>query len=473
MLCSFVFNTFFFFFKRIFFLKPFTKKKKLQRLSYFDSLSLFFKLERVTAVNSVLLGIDMCIVFVLRFKNKLGPAGKQQTRFFFRESHRPAGFSTLAQDIDGKATTDTNLFFWYGLKTIWSGIRFWALSLLLGFIIFYVLMALKFVPLLKISFQWFCIIMFLYWIFSGFVFFVKKYQTSKFTTAIQRFWRRTYIVFWLIETSIFLTFLYVTFNASQEPFYMHDQIKVFKTHLFSWRYFLIKVVAVAVLVVIGYVLLLFLKWNIFNKQSILFFFVTLFLTYVVWLEFYQFFHIISYYGGLFWLFDDEDRLWTLENDFNRTRLVNNYVALCLMAKFWHLIFIYVFWIFFILRSHELQRYRFPMLSANLQNFVILYIFCWLFMYPWFKHYARKYMDYSYYWFFTNSRELGARVFFNDIKLFWYGATSSYNLNIWHLYKFDSLNFYYWLDASSGLGFSGYRKHFIKNAFLSTYYSSVL
>ena len=458
------------------FLVPSEKKKAADKVRIIfnldQQLCTFFSYKRFFSslkFFSVFDGFILRLLFTLESsKNYLNPVH----RILYRTYQSNTGlYMTLQTDASNKKFKNVT-YFLLGLKSTWVGIRFWFLSLIIGLFIFYSLMAFRFVPLLKISFQWLCIVMFLYWLMSGFVFFIKKYQFSKFTTVIQRFWRRTYILFWLIETTVFITFLYVTFNASQEPFYMHDQIKVFKTHLFSWRLLLIKVVSVAVLISLSYCLLLFLKWNIYTKQSILFFFVTLFLTYIVWLEFYQFFHIISYYGGIFWNFDLEERTWVLETDFKRTRILNNYVALCLIAKFWHLIFIYVFWIFFILRSNELQRYRFPLLSANLQNFIILYIMCWLFMYPWLKLYVRRYMDYTYYWFFTNARDLGARIFFNDLKLFFFSFVDLLNNEFKYFYKFYSLNFYYWIDSSAFTGFDGYRKHYIKNSFLNEYYSNI-
>ena len=473
---NFKFNYLFFFLKNFFFFKTkflAKKKKKDEKFfysnDYLASMSMFFRLDKLLTSTFIFSFVDSLFLFLLFSVETSKTFFKNNARVQFRMLQSDTGLYLSL--LNNKKTLGTSTFFFYGLKSLWHGLRFWFLSLVIGLTIFYALMAFRFVPLLKISFQWLCIVMFLYWLMSGFVFFIKKYQTSKFTTVIQRFWRRTYILFWLIETTVFVTFLYLTFNASQEPFYMHDQIKVFKTHFFSWRFLLIKVISVAVLIVLSYCLLLFLKWNIYTKQSVLFFFVTLFLTYVVWLEFYQFFHIISYYGGIFWSFDVEDRLWVLENDFKRSRLVNNYVALCLMAKFWHLIFIYVFWVFFILRTNELQRYRYPLLSANLQNFIILYIMCWLFMYPWFKYYVRKYMDYTYYWFFTNAREIGLRVFFNDLKLFFFSFLNIFSNEFKFFYKFYSLNFFYWIDSSLNIGFDGYRKHFVKNTFLSNYYSS--
>jgi hypothetical protein len=48
-------------------------------------------------------------------------------------------------------------------------------------------MVLRCVPFNKIVAFWVIFGMVAYWLLSGFVFFVKKYQYSKYTTAIQRF----------------------------------------------------------------------------------------------------------------------------------------------------------------------------------------------------------------------------------------------------------------------------------------------
>jgi len=189
--------------------------------------------------------------------------------------------------------------------------------------------------------------MFLYWLLSGFTFFIKKYQFSKFTSVIQRFWRRTFIIFWLIESGVFLTFFYLTLNSSEEPVYMYDQAKLFKSHLFSWRLFFLKIFLNIYLILLSYYLLLSMNYTNFKKQNIFILSITLILLYFVWLEFYQFFHIINFYANLIWLFDFDDFVWNLEVEFRRTRMSNNYTALCLIAKFWHLIFIFVFLNFFL------------------------------------------------------------------------------------------------------------------------------
>lgn len=347
----------------------------------------------------------------------------------------------------------------YGLKSTWAWLTFWLISIVCFVCIIYYLSYLKALMFNKIIFIWFLVIMFLYWLVSGFVFFFKKYQFSKFTSVIQRFWKRSYIIFWCIESGVFLIFFYLTLNASEEPLYAYDQMKLYKEHLFSWRMFILKLIPLLTLIALGYYLKNLLKWNVFNKQVIFVLIITLILLYIVWLEFYQFYHIINYYNTYNWKFVEKNSSWLLDKELKRTRIANNYVTICLLAKFWHLIFIFIFWVFFLLRINETTRIRYFLLSANLQNFIILYIMTWLYMYPWFKYIFRPFLDYPYYWFLVNARKSGFRIFFNDIKIFFYALL---NLEISNLGFFSTLPFYYIIESSQQTGFLQFKKHFLKD-----------
>ena len=244
---------------------------------------------------------------------------------------------------------------------------------------------------------------------------------------------------------------------------MYDQISIFKTHLYSWKMFLLKIFPIIILIITTYLLLISLKWNIYSKQSSVLLILTFFLSYLVWLEFYQFFHVTNFYGNLNWIYDVDDHTWTLELEPRRTRIVNHYVMLLFILKFWHIVFIYGFWIFFVLRCWETKRIRYPLLSANFQNFIILYIFAWVFMYPWFKFYFRKFLDIPYYWFYINNRKIFIRIFFNDIKLIYYGLCfyiDNYSLN--NLNFFYKTPFYYWKNLDNTNNYEAYRKHIIKD-----------
>jgi len=360
-----------------------------------------------------------------------------------------------------------NKFTLSGFSFLWKFIRYWLLGLILAFAATYYLLVIRSLPFNKIICEWFLVTMLFYWVVSGFVFFIKKYRFSKFTTSVQRFWRRTFMIFWLIESFLFLVFFYLTINANQEPVFMYDNMQVYKTHLFSWRLFLLKIFPISLLIIFSYFFLLMLKWNIFSKNNLFFFIMTLLLIYIVWLEFYQFFHVVSYYGNLFWLYDSDEHLWFLESEYRRTRIVNHYVTICIIAKFWHLIFIFIFWVFFLLRGNELSRYRYPIFSANLQNFIMLYILSWIYMYPWYKFLTRRYLSTPYYWFFVSPRRIFLRVFFNDIKLVYFGFSARFCELFKYDFYFDINDFYYFFENSSLLGFYQYKKHYIRDYFLNT------
>lgn len=128
--------------------------------------------------------------------------------------------------------------------------------------------------------------------------------------------------------------------------------------------------------------------------------------------------------------------------------------------------IYIFILsFFVLRVNELGRVRYPLLVANVQNFIIIYIMSWAYMYPWLKFVFRKYLDVPYYWFYLNGRELGIRVFFTDLKLFFYGVTNRlFDLNI-NYTKFEKYPFFYWISSSLSTDFGQYRKAVIRDSII--------
>lgn len=336
----------------------------------------------------------------------------------------------------------------YGIFSIWNHLRFWLVPVVIVYAFVQYTFFLKSSPFSKILFGCFLLLNVFYLLISGFVFFFKKYQYRLYTSAIQRFWRRTLIIFWLIEVSLFIVFIYLTLNASQEPFHVYDTIQIYKTHFYSWRYFFIKIMTSTFLVVFTYLLLLGLKWNTFSKVNNIVFVITLLLFYIFWLEFYQFFHLMNCYGTADWFYDFEEHVWDIELEFRKSRIANHFVTICFIAKFWHVVFALVFWIFFVLRGLESSRYRYPLLVSNLQNFLIIYIMSWLHMYPWLKYFLRKILDVPYYWFFFNNRKLGFFLFFNDLKLYYWGLSDFLFEFFSKIFFFKGNPFYYWYTLIS-------------------------
>ena len=355
-----------------------------------------------------------------------------------------------------------NNFYLFGLNSLFNFSKYIIFSLIFSLIIIYYSIIVKLLPFNKVIFSWICITMFIYWLVSGFIFFFKKYQFGKYTSVVQRFWKRTYILFWLIEGATFSVFLFFTINASQESIYMFDQISIFKSHLFSWKLFIIKLFPTTLLILFVYLILLTIKYNFYSKYSILLLIITFFLTNLVWLEFYQFYHIINFYSNLNWNYDQDENFWLLEQEPRKTRIVNNYVMIMFILKFWHIVFIYGFWIFFVLRSNEIKRIKYSLLAANFQNMIILYIFVWVFMYPWFKFFFRNLIDSPYYWFYINNRRLFFRIFLNDFKLYIYTFSKFERYN---LFNFKNYKFFYNFNLNK-TNFEGFKKNLISNKICS-------
>ena len=303
--------------------------------------------------------------------------------------------------------------FLVGFRSMWLSLRFWFLPVYLGVFAFLYMSFLRLVTFNILLVK--CLMLFgvFYWLFSGFTFFLKKYQYRYFTSSLQRFWKRCYAIFWMLEFFTFSVFCYLTMMGSQEPFLMYDNAQIFKTHLFSWRYFILKIFMSTVLIIFTYFLIIAAKWTTISKLDVFLMLITFILVYMVWVEFYQFFHVISYYGNLVWKLSEDTNYWYLETDYKKTRINNHFMTICLMAKFWHIVFTLVFWMFFVLRGLEMSRVRYPLLVANFQNFIFIYLLAWIYMYPWLKYATLKLFNTPYYWFFINNKRTMLYIFFSD------------------------------------------------------------
>lgn len=437
------------FFRKISFIEIDNKKEFL----FFKRTQIFYKKQRFLNIlysdNFLKLDILEKLFF---FKNSFFL--KKKFRNYFREKFY---YKNNTENISKNQ-------YLLGLYSLHNALRYWYLPLVVSLTTIYIYMCNRIFTVNTVLFQWFALALFAYLLLSGFVFFIKKYRFTRFTSSIQRFWRRSYILFWLIESCLLLVFFYLTINSSQESPFMLDQSGIFKTHLFSWKIFLPKLFLVTILIILGYLMLINIKYNVFKKNIIFLLVITLLLTLLLWNEFYQIYHVSNFYANLFWNYDVDEKFWFLETDARRTRIVNHYTMILFLLKFWHIVLIYIFWIFFLLRINELDRIRYPLYSANFQNFIILYIMTWLFMYPWAKFILHRFIEMPYFWFYVNNRNIFYRVFFYDIRMI-----LEYYLNINFLenfYFFKKKNFFYWISSDYSTNFINFRKHTIRDMILN-------
>jgi hypothetical protein len=314
---------------------------------------------------------------------------------------------------DYVASTLNNLY-----NNILNIFKYFFLSFVLFIVFIYTLSVYNITPFLKLLFSWVSFGLVGYLLISGFVFFFKKYTYSKYTDVLQRFWKRSFSIFWLLEGSVFLIFIYLTLNSSNEVFYGFDTQALFKPHLGSLRIFFFKLLLInLVLILLNYLFSLCQNGNddsIFSVYTL----TSLVILYMTWVEFYQFYIYLQSINIYSWIYSLEYYEFLLDTDVRRSRTLNNYMLVCVVAKFWHFVFIIFVWFFYLNRYLESSDIRITLVSTSIQNFLILYILNLITLFPYFKFITRRYLNSTYKWFFIEFNESSLTVFWNFLFTFY-------------------------------------------------------
>lgn len=321
-----------------------------------------------------------------------------------------------------KSNHQINYYIAASLNSLYTNIlsifKFFFLSLLLLIVVFYILSVYNVTPFLKLLFSWFSFGLVGYLLISGFVFFFKKYTYSKYTDVLQRFWKRSFSIFWLLEGSVFIIFIYLTLNSSSEVFYGFDTQVLFKSHLGSLRVFFFKLLLVnLVLILLNYLLSICQSGNDESIFSV-YIFISLIILYITWVEFYQFYIYLQSVNSYSWVYSSESYEFLLDADDKRSRKLNNYMLVCVIAKFWHFVFIIFVWFFYLNRYLESSEVRVTLVSTSIQNFLILYILNLIALHPYLKLLTRRYLNNTYKWFFIEINETNFKIFWNFLFTFY-------------------------------------------------------
>jgi len=245
---------------------------------------------------------------------------------------------------------------------------------------------------------WFVIMIIFYILMSTFNNFLNKYKYGKFTSAIQRFWKRTGMTFWLIEGFLFLLFFYYFLNSSQEPLYMYDYSSLNQELLIQLKTSYKSLILLSLAIYFSYILMLNNNYLTYYQNIILLSLISLIIIYNLYIESYQFVYVLTYYTDKNWNFDSSNQLWILESEQNNIRVKQQYFILCLIAKYWHFIFIFISWLFFLIKCFEVNKINYVLLGYNIQNLLILYILNLFCLVQWIKWLTKKFIELTYYWF---------------------------------------------------------------------------
>ncbi len=307
-------------------------------------------------------------------------------------------------------------FFFKNLGVFYNFIKTTILSLMLGFIYFVYSIFFFKIQFLKQLSVWFIIGMLYFWLMSGFNFFVKRYQYGKFTSQIQRFWKRTNTCFWLIEGFLILLFFYYFLNSSQEPLYMYDYSALNQEYLVSLQVIGLNVILLSLVIYFMYFTMLRINSNSWAQINLYLLIISVFIFFSFFIETYQFYYVISIFNEKLWVLNEEDNTWIIDTDSPIMRTKQQYLFVCLIAKYWHFLFIFLSWVFFLIKSFEKRKITFVLFGANLQNMVLLYVLNFACYVQWFKWVYRRFFDLPYTWFFTNIDNKFFFRLFSEIKL---------------------------------------------------------
>lgn len=287
-------------------------------------------------------------------------------------------------------------------------------SLLISVVFFYYLIFYFYINILKQLAIWLIIGLLFFWLISGFNFFLKRGRFGKLTSSLFRFWKRANVCFWVVEGFLFLLFFYYYLNSSQEPVYMYDYSSLNQSYLPN--IYLVYCSTFLLVITIYYYYYWTLNLPNFSQQQNLISatFITVVLLYFYLVESYQFYYVLTLFFENFWIFNHETNLWVLEVESPRLRVKQQYLILALIAKYWHFIFIFLSWIFFILKIFEQKRTYITHSGFNLQNLFILFWLNFLFILQWFKWVIRRFLDGIYYWFLTDSNFHFIKYLFNEL-----------------------------------------------------------
>ncbi len=250
-----------------------------------------------------------------------------------------------------------------------------------------------------------------YWVVSIFIYLFKKAKFGTFTRMIQRFWKRTLYLFWLLEIGLFMIYLYLSIISPQEVAYMLDNTQLFLSYGSDMLPFFKTLLRPLFIILFANVYLLCHKFN--APKTPIAAIIALMLVLGLYDDFLQFYAINQHYSSFNWnhvsLENSGDAIlksnylgiWEQELAELKLRTYIHYMYLLVFLKLWHTLFIVYFFLFFENARLFTNNTSFNVISANIQNFYFLMFFSYILKISLIKYYLNYFGSFVYYWFYTN------------------------------------------------------------------------
>ena len=201
---------------------------------------------------------------------------------------------------------------------------------------------------------------------------------------------------------------------------MFDYSNLNQDYLFQLKLSFKSLLWLTVILILCYVFILNNNWLSHYQSIFMLMVISLCVFYTLYMESYQFVYVFTLLQNRSWVFDETDQLWALENEQNNIRTKQQYFILCLVGKYWHFVFIFISWFFFLVKSLEVNKINITLMAYNIQNIIILYWLNMICFIQWLKFIYKKFFELSYSWFYFQFDE----KFFAMFSLeFWYTLTT--------------------------------------------------
>lgn len=196
---------------------------------------------------------------------------------------------------------------------------------------------------------------------------------------------------------------------------MYDYSSLNQEYLLSLQSISLNIILLSLVIYFMYFTMLRINLNNWVQLNLYLIIISIFIFFSFFVETYQFYYVISTFNERLWVFNEEENLWNLDVENPILRVKQDYLLVCLIAKYWHFLFIFLSWVFFLIKSFEKKKITIVLFGVNLQNVIILYVLNFACYLQWFKWVYRRFFDLPYTWFMTN---IDSRFFvklFNEIK----------------------------------------------------------
>ena len=223
----------------------------------------------------------------------------------------------------------------------------------------------------KILFKQFILIVLIYIITSIFIFLNKEIESGSFNSKIKKFWKRSYIIFWLLELLLFFLFIsYFLIHFNESIIFLSIKI-IKKFNMIISNIILIESILLSILLYINYKAILSNKNS--NNMYIFFILMFLILTIIFFIDFKNFFFISNYITGNNIINNNNFNI--KNNNINVKNNVNLfYFFIIFFLKFWHILFIYKYYLFIQNSFIHKKSVGYDILSSNMQNIIFIMFF---------------------------------------------------------------------------------------------------